>query len=65
MLGGQWEDNGGSYGLPIIAVPSKRMPDAVDRITEFYLRETQKDERFHDVRRPRRQGADTRECSSR
>jgi sulfite reductase (ferredoxin) len=47
VLGGQWEENGGSFGLPIIAVPSKRIPDAVDRLTGFYLREKQKDERFH------------------
>src|SRR5207253_9153365 len=43
-----WENNGGSFGLPIIAVPSKRVPDAVDRITGFYLKEKQKDERFHE-----------------
>jgi sulfite reductase (ferredoxin) len=46
VLGGQWEANAGSFGLPIIAVPSKRVPDAVDRLTAFYLREKQKDERF-------------------
>ena len=48
VLGGQWEANAGSFGLPIIAVPSKRIPDAVDRITGFYLKEKQKDERFHE-----------------
>jgi sulfite reductase (ferredoxin) len=47
VLGGQWEENAGSYGLPIVAVPSKRVPDALDRIAEFYLRTRQKDERFH------------------
>ncbi len=46
VLGGQWEENGGSYGLPIVAIPSKRIPDAVDRIADFYLRMRQKDERF-------------------
>ena len=30
LLGGQWENNAGSYGLPIIAIPSKRAPDAVE-----------------------------------
>ena len=46
VLGGQWEENGGSYGLPIVAIPSKRIPDALDRLTDFYLRMRQKGERF-------------------
>jgi sulfite reductase (ferredoxin) len=46
MLGGQWEQNAGSFGLAVAAIPSKRIPDAVDRITEFYLRRRLKDERF-------------------
>jgi len=46
VLGGQWEENAGSYGLPIVAIPSKRIPDALDRITEFYLRTREKAERF-------------------
>jgi sulfite reductase (ferredoxin) len=52
VLGGKWEENAGSYGLAIGAVPSKRVPDFVSRITDKYLRERQKDERFYDfVRR--------------
>jgi sulfite reductase (ferredoxin) len=47
ILGGMWEENGGDYGLPIIAIPSKRIPDAVDRLTEFYVRLRQPQERFH------------------
>jgi len=47
VLGGQWEENAGSFGLPILAVPSKRIPDAVDRITSFFMQEKQADERFH------------------
>lgn len=46
VLGGQWEENGGSYGLPIMAVPSKRIPLALEKITDFYMRMRQKDERF-------------------
>jgi sulfite reductase (ferredoxin) len=46
VLGGQWEENAGSYGLPIVAIPSKRIPDALDRITDHYLRTREKDERF-------------------
>ena len=46
VLGGQWEENAGSYGLPIVAIPSKRIPDALDRITDFYLRTRENSERF-------------------
>jgi len=46
VLGGQWEENGGSYGLPIVAIASKRIPDALDLILDFYLRMRQKNERF-------------------
>jgi sulfite reductase (ferredoxin) len=46
LLGGQWENNAGSYGLPIIAIPSKRAPDAVDRITEYYVKNRTKEEKF-------------------
>jgi len=52
VLGGQWEENAGSYGLPIVAIPSKRIPAALELITDFYLRMRQKDERFtHFVQR--------------
>jgi len=46
VLGGQWEENAASYGLPIVAIPSKRVPEALERITDLYLRERQPDERF-------------------
>jgi sulfite reductase (ferredoxin) len=46
VLGGQWENNAGSYGLAIGAVPSKRIPDFVDEITQKYLRERNSGERF-------------------
>ena len=47
VLGGQWSENAGTYGLAIGAVPSKRIPEAVDRITERYLAERRPDEPFH------------------
>jgi sulfite reductase (ferredoxin) len=47
VLGGEFENNAGSYGLPIIAVPSKRAPDAVDRIVEHFVRNRAKGEKFH------------------
>jgi sulfite reductase (ferredoxin) len=52
ILGGQWTENGGAYGLAIGAVPSKRIPDAVNRITSRYVAERQANESFQDfVRR--------------
>lgn len=39
VLGGEWEHNAGSYGLAIGAVPSKRIPDVVDRFTARYAEE--------------------------
>lgn len=46
VLGGQWEKNGGSYGLAIGAVPSKRVPDFIDRIIDKYLAERESNESF-------------------
>jgi len=37
VLGGQWENNAGSYGLPVVAVPSKNIPKVVERLTERYV----------------------------
>jgi sulfite reductase (ferredoxin) len=37
VLGGQWENNAGSYGLPVVAVPSKNIPKVVERLTEKYV----------------------------
>ncbi len=46
VLGGQWTENAGSYGLAIGAVPSKRIPEALDRITGRYLAERHESESF-------------------
>jgi sulfite reductase (ferredoxin) len=46
LLGGRWSDNAGSYGLAIGAVPSKRIPQAVDRIMARYVGERQAGEGF-------------------
>jgi len=46
VLGGQWEQNGGSYGMTIGAVPSKRVPDFIDRITGKYLEDRHGNETF-------------------
>ena len=46
LLGGQWEENAGAYGLAIGAVPSKLVPEAVHRITTRYLAERRPGEAF-------------------
>lgn len=46
ILGGQWEENGGSYGLPILPIPSRRIPEAVERIADHYVKNRQKGESF-------------------
>ncbi len=48
LLGGKWRDNGGSYGLAIGSVPSKRAPDVVERITERFVKERRGNETFQD-----------------
>ena len=48
VVGGQWTQNGASYGLAIGAFPSKRIPDLVDRLTEYWIAERQPGERFQD-----------------
>jgi sulfite reductase (ferredoxin) len=46
VLGGQWSNNAGSYGLAIGAVPSKRIPETVDRITRRFVAERLEGETF-------------------
>lgn len=46
VLGGQWKNNGGSYGLAVAAVPSKRIPETVKRLTDKFVQERRKDETF-------------------
>src|SRR5690606_33156124 len=36
VVGGQWTENGKTYGLAIGAIPSKHVPQAVDRLTKAY-----------------------------
>lgn len=48
MLGGKWKENAGAYGLPVSAVPSKRIPEVVMRVTDRYVRERLKGESFQD-----------------
>jgi sulfite reductase (ferredoxin) len=46
LMGGEWENNGATYGLTIGAVPSKRIPEFIDHVTQRYQAERQPDERF-------------------
>jgi len=46
LLGGEWTNNAGAYGLAIGAVPSKRIPETVDRITGRYRAERMTGETF-------------------
>jgi sulfite reductase (ferredoxin) len=48
ILGGQWENNGGSYGLAVVPVPSKRVPEVVTRLTSRFMQDRQKGEAFKD-----------------
>jgi sulfite reductase (ferredoxin) len=48
VLGGQWSDNAGAFGLPIGAVPSKRIPDVVETITSRYVAEREGSETFQE-----------------
>ena len=48
VLGGQWTQNAGSYGLPIVAIPSKNIPEAVSRLGERYISDRVKGESFQD-----------------
>ena len=46
VLGGQWTENAKSFGLAIGAVPSKRIPEVVDRLTDLYRREAHSGQTF-------------------
>ena len=46
VLGGEWENNGGTYGMPVLAVPSKRIPEVVTRLTAKYVANRQNGETF-------------------
>ncbi len=46
VLGGQWAENAGAYGLAVCAVPSKNVPGVVDRLTEAYMGQRESGEPF-------------------
>jgi len=48
VLGGEWEHNAGSYGLPVAAIPSKNVPQVVTRLTGRYVEGRNPGESFKD-----------------
>ncbi len=48
VLGGEWTHNAGSYGLPVMAIPSKNIPEVVTRLTEWYVTGRRNGEAFQD-----------------
>lgn len=48
VLGGEWEHNASSYGLPVIAIPSKNIPEVVQRLTDRYAANRKDGEGFKD-----------------
>ena len=48
VLGGKWQQNAAAYGLAIGTVPSKRIPEVVELLTERYVRERSGNENFQE-----------------
>src|SRR4029077_17424943 len=48
VLGGEWEHNAGSYGMPVMAIPSKHIPAVVTRLMDRYAAGRQNGESFKD-----------------
>jgi len=46
ILGGQWGENAGHYGMAMGAVPSKSAPDVVDTLVEAYVQKREGNESF-------------------
>jgi sulfite reductase (ferredoxin) len=46
VLGGEWDNNAGAYGLPVVAVPSKNIPRVVERLTDRYVADRESGENF-------------------
>jgi len=48
VLGGQWSENAGSFGMPVGAVPSKRIPEVVDALADRFISERDSGESFQE-----------------
>ncbi len=51
VLGGEWEHNAGAYGAAVMALPSKHVPAAVERLTARFHAERQPAESFAEFTR--------------
>lgn len=48
VVGGEWTNNAGSYGLALGAVPSKNVPKVVDALTSAYAEKKNEGEKFRE-----------------
>ena len=48
VLGGKWSENAGSYGIATLAIPSKRIPEVVRRVTKRFVQEREHEETFQE-----------------
>ena len=48
VLGGQWADNAGSYGLAMGSAPARNVPEVLERITGRYLEHRSNGESFQE-----------------
>jgi sulfite reductase (ferredoxin) len=48
VLGGEWTHNGESYGMPVMAIPSKHIPEVVTRLVDRYAAGHNNGEKFKD-----------------
>ena len=48
ILGGKWQENGGSFGLGMVAIPSRNIPHVVTRLTERFVQDRKGNESFQD-----------------
>jgi len=48
VVGGQWANNGGEYGMAIGAFPAKTVPKVNDTLTDWYVASRDEGEGFHD-----------------
>jgi sulfite reductase (ferredoxin) len=46
VLGGQWTENAAAYGLSTVAIPSRNIPEVVDRLSALFAKERQPGETF-------------------
>ncbi len=48
VLGGEWSHNAESYGMPVMAIPSKHIPEVVTRLVDRYAAGHHNGEKFKD-----------------